>query len=604
MFAHASVCLTLIIPLIYADFLGPRYPSPTDLSGEASLVSLSWQNLTATLDAHVNGSTISDNLIGIENITFSVGAFSIHDPAVAASHQYHHTGSEIASSEYGVNQVDGDTIYRGASVTKLFTVFASMLELTEEELNRPFTQIFPGLEEFMQQNSASTNPAEVINWREVTPLALAAQQSGVPTNAWPFLPGDLYLFYAAALAANDSSAVDPVSIGLPPIALSEELLSGACGIVNLANCSGELYVQQQQAKPPNFQTWSSPSYSNNGLALLGVALSAITGKTLDQIFSEAIFAPLGMTSSNISNPVDSLNRSAVAGDVNLGFLADQGVSRASGGLFTTINDLAKFSTGVLNSTLMSRNLTRKWMKPMTHTANPYFSVGAPWEIARYTHPEGSSSAGAVTDIYTKLGDSGNYGGVVALIPEYGAGFNVLVASSLSQRSDSQALVMDAVVRNLLPALEAQAALEANDNFVGSYASSTEGLNSSLTLHIDEEIPGLTITEWISNGTDVLANQADLLLGSSQLRLLPTVAEIGDAQYAFRLSRVTNATVAAASRAIGPFTDQLNSNINWLSVGSATYVDRQMDLFTFDVDEGGRASAITPMAFGVSLERQQ
>lgn len=78
------------------------------------------------------------------------------------------------------------------------------------------------------------------------------------------------------------------------------------------------------------------------------------------------------------------------------------------------------------------------------------TVGSPG----YIHP----STGKVTDLYTKLGDSGFDGGRLVLIPDYDAGFSLLEASSNETlRGGVGNLVLDYVTKAILPALEAQVA---------------------------------------------------------------------------------------------------------------------------------------------------
>lgn len=50
---------------------------------------------------------------------------------------------------------------------------------------------------------------------------------------------------------------------------------------------------------------------------------------------------------------------------------------ASGGVFSSINDLAKWGLSILNSTLLSQQETRKWLKPISHTGSLQLSVGRP-----------------------------------------------------------------------------------------------------------------------------------------------------------------------------------------------------------------------------------
>lgn len=159
--------------------------------------------------------------------------------------------------------------------------------------------------------------------------------------------------------------------------------------------------------------------------LLGVAISNITGMSASSMYRDAVFGPLNMTSSNDKHAAhkETLSRSVVAGPPKENFALDTGFATPSGGLLSTISDLQKLGVGILNHTLLSAEATRKWMKPTSHTASLSYSIGAPWEIHRYVNPK----TGKVTDMYTKLDDSGYYGGVVVLMPEYDAGFTMLNA---------------------------------------------------------------------------------------------------------------------------------------------------------------------------------
>ncbi len=56
------------------------------------------------------------------------------------------------------------------------------------------------------------------------------------------------------------------------------------------------------------------------------------------------------------------------------------------GFYSSPSDLAKFGRAVLGSRQLSPAQTRRWMKPVSHTADPLTSIGAPWEISRYTLP--------------------------------------------------------------------------------------------------------------------------------------------------------------------------------------------------------------------------
>lgn len=590
----ALLLLPLCITGTLADFLGPTYPAPIDLTSDKSLIPASWKNFTSIFDAYLkrNQSTASEPLSGVEKVTFSVGLFSIHDPA-AAKLQYHYTSPEITNATQGTTQVDGDSIYRMASVSKLFTVFAGLLELTNEDWNRPLTDIIPGLADFARGTAGENDPVYKIQWDKITPWALAAQLAGVPRLGL----ASADLLYTYDILAGAGLGTDPVTTyGFPPLNISK---LGPCWDLKYRDpetpfCPADEFVVNERSQPPNFLPWTTPGYSNDGFILLGIAISNITGKSMATIYRESIFEPLGMTSSNSSAPTGKaeLARSVIAGDFTYGFALEGGLSTPSGGLFSTVNDLAKFGVGILNSTLFPADLTRKWMKPITHTASLSYSVGAPWEISRYIHP----STGKVTDLYTKLGDSGFYGGCLVLIPDYNAGFSLLEASSNGTlRGGVGNLVLDYVTEVILPALEAQAAAEAARNFVGEYVSTDSNLNSSVSVYLNKS-SGLSISSWISNGTDVLASS---LFQGNKPRLLPSIPNQSDTvgKVAFRASTnpKTNSYTVANNSGIGLFTGQYATNFDWLTVDPVHYGGFGVNLFVFDVEEGGNATAVSPVA---------
>lgn len=583
---YALALIPIYINGALADFMGPTYPAPMDLTSNKSLIPASWGRITSNFDAYLkkNQSTASESLSGLEKVTFSVGLFSIHDPA-AAKLQYHYTSPEIADATQGTNKVDGDSIYHIASVSKLFTVFAGLLELTNEDWNRPLTDVIPELADFAS-GIAGENPVYSIQWDKVTPWALAAQLAGVPQR-----PDDLYFTNPAAGASYGSPPPDPSKLG-------------PC--FKNSSCSGNDVIAGVFSQPPSFLPWTTPGYSDNGFILLGRAVSNITGKNISTIYRESIFKPLGMASSNSSPPTGKaeLARAVIAGS---DFALDDDVTTPSGGLLSTINDLAKFGVGILNSTLFPADLTRKWMKPITHTASLSYFVGAPWEIVRYIHP----STGKVTDLYTKIGDSGSYGGGLVLIPDYNAGFSILDAntkdtSETNLRGNMTLTVLDYITEAILPALEAQAATEAARNFVGTYVSTDSNLNSSVTVSFNASTvtgtsSGLSISRWISNGTDVLASPS---FAGKRPRILPSIPNQSDGpgKVAFQASinRQTNSYTAARE---GPFFGFYWSNFDWSLVDQTHWGGYGVNLFVFDVDEGGNATAVSPAVTRATLKRK-
>ncbi|EXJ71588.1 uncharacterized protein A1O5_05396 [Cladophialophora psammophila CBS 110553] len=584
---HTLLLITASATSVLCDFLGPTYPTPTNLAGNGSHVFAAWKNLSSTLNGFISdASTNLTSPAGLKNLTFSVGMFSIHDPSAARSLQFHHTSSEIANSSTGVKKVDGDSIYRVASMTKLFTTFAGMLDLEAGDWDRPITDFVPTLAAYAAANSAENDFVDTVAWNKVTLAALASQIAGNPRDVSPYDPGDFLLLDGTSELVN--------SFGLPPLNQSDPVAVPPCLVSALSgnlSCSGNEYAIGAEARPPFFLPWTSPAYTDFGFMLLGLAIANITGTSIHDVYRQSIFSPLGMTSSFSSVPdASNYNQYVIPGNVTTAALTAPGAPELtipSGGIFSTMNDLAKFGTAILNGTLLDPDQTRKWMKPVSHTAMFEYSVGRPWEIYRYTHPQ----SGLVTDIYTKLGDSGYYGGYIVLIPDFDAGFSIIGASSLKERSPLTALLADLVTESMLPALTAQAEAEARKRFVGTYTAEDDGLSSRVTLATDPQgKPGLVITHFVSNGTDVLRSG---VIGESPVRLLPSISDRPHGRMAFRTSSYQ---VPAG----GLFSRQYNANLDWLTGDSPTYGGIGIGLFMFDLDASGNAVAVSPAAWRVRL----
>jgi CubicO group peptidase (beta-lactamase class C family) len=352
-----------------------------------------------------------------------------------------------------------------------------------------------------------------------------------------------------------------------------------------------------EIQAPLFEPWTTPGYANNGFVLLGLTITTITGKTMQQLYQDSIFNPLGMTSSNSSTPPESeWHRCVIPGNL-VNFAIDAGLLVSTGGLLSTSSDVARLGIGILNSTLLDSDQTRKWLKPVSHTARLQYSVGRPWEIIRYSHPSGH-----VTDMYTKLGDSGAYSSLMVLIPDYDAGFSILSASTLQTRAEVLSVIAETIADLLLPALQAQAGVEAEHNFVGTYTSTLHGLNSSLTLihnQTESSPPGLVISSWISNGTDMTTRFSGAF-GPAPWRLLPSIADAKNEKAAFLL--VSNTDAPSLQSPTGLFSGTFVDFQDWVNVGSLTYGDLGVGSFVFDIGRHGKATSVTLPAFQVKLKR--
>ncbi len=573
---HSSITFTvasLCLPTAFARFLGPLNLAPVDLTSDASCVRLKWENITSTLEDHLTHKERDEALSGLDDITFSLGLFSVRDPRAAGSLQYHHTGPDIKNSSFGVNKVDGNSIYRVASMTKVISVYAGLLLLDPGDWHKPLTEIFPEIASLPKDD-----PVHHIQWDTITPFSLSSQISGIPANARPFDAGELSTpFYS-------TDPVDPTTLGLPPLMVNSTGINVPC---QDANCSGVQYIEGIQS--PTFPVFQSPGYANTNFILLGRVISRLTGlPTNEEWFQKAVFGPLGMTSTSSLSPTKPPYPGyVVAGDPEA-FAFQGGITTSSGGIFTTTNDIAKLGISMLNSTLLPADQTRKWMKPTTFTASLDFALGMGWEIYRYT----DKVTGHVTDLYTKLGDAGNYASYIVVVPDYDFGFSVIVTSGIAtaaERSAAAHLLADIISETILPALRDQAAVETKRNYEGTYTSPGQN-TSTLTLAYNQTAGagfGLTITSLVNNGRNLL-HLLQATLGSDQLVLAPSTVDPKTKQRGFVATAITS-----PGEYTGLFSEMFATNIEWVNNNGLTYGGQALGTFYFDVAEDGSAVAALP-----------
>ena len=568
--------------------LGPGFPAPTDLSSNSSLVHAAWSNFTATIESYIRANTTVEALVpNLGTYTFSVGAFSIYDEAATEKLQYHHTGPDVKTSNTGVTHVDGDSIYRVESITKLFTVYLTLLEIGSGYWDCPITDFLPDLADFAKKTPL--DPLHVVDWNGVTLGTLAGQMSGIPRDT--------------ALYTNDLAFQSPSPAGLPPLNLSSPDEIDPCA--NYSNSSGtycpnKINLQSYTRRDPVFAPWTSPMYTNGGFAMLSLAVENITGKAFGTLFKDDMFTPLRMTSTFYKSMTDFSRAVSPGGNQTDTYQSLRSIAAndaASGSIYSTTNDLAKFGLSILNSTLLAPEETRKWLKPITHTGSLQFSVGRPWEIFRFTQP----STGHVNDLYTKAGDGTGYSSYLILSPDHGAGFSILIAANDLPTSIARSAVADTLTSTVVRALESEAAAEAVHNLAGRYVSNSSYLNSSITLTVDASIgSGLHVTSWISNGTNMLP-----LLGIQtldELSLFPTGLRSPLPGQGEKIAFRGTFGSSTYSREVRLFMDQGTTNSAWENLDATTYGGASFDLFLFDVDANGKAMAVTPAVTRATLHK--
>lgn len=315
----------------------------------------------------------------------------------------------------------------------------------------------------------------------------------------------------------------------------------------------------------------------------------------------------------------------------------------SGGIFANLADLRTLGLSILNSELLPAAATQQWMKPKSSTGSLAELVGAPWEIHRLAIPLGAaaSAASRVSDLYTKAGGSGDYACILALSPDHGLGFSLLVAGSMA--SDARWPLRDAVGELFVPAAEAAAAANAAANLAGTFvvAAATDGqAGTNLTLSVDVEggrLPGLGLRSLYINGTESRArlflgggdgggsdadealstSDEDPLAAAAAFRLYPVglssdstslaslyqpVPSGGGGGGKKRLSHrlvVTRAPFAARAASEGGPGALFDGQPYWMTID----FDSNLDDFVLVLGEGGRAIGVEARGLGMVFERE-
>ncbi|KAK5992288.1 Beta-lactamase-like protein [Cladobotryum mycophilum] len=485
--------------------------------------------------------------------------------------EYHHT-APVRSQRGGVSKVDGDTVYRIMSVTKVFNVLALLLT-APRNLDDPISKYVPELD-------------GVEEYEDITLRMLAGQLSGVPRNGRAF---DLYDTYGDALIKAGFPTPDPKDVP-------------TCDTVTSGTCNRTEFFDNLLKDDLDWLPGDKVAYSNQAYTLLGFALQNMTGKSFTELINDKIAMPLNLSSTGIDAP--DLSRGIIPvgqGQVFYGF--DLGNFNATAGIYSTPNDLTSFVRSILTSKLLTPAQTRQWLKPGAFAGGYTTAVGAPWEIYRLTNLTPDKR---VIDVYTKSGDLPGYSVYMLMLPDYSVGATVMVAGADAYAPSE--LLLDVVTKALVPAVDSLAREQARAVYTGRYTgasgtgnhtnningtNSTNSTASSLDLIIDNG-PGLKIKRWINNGKSILqalaANQG-VPVQSLDARLYP-VGEKNRWRLSFETIGTGKEDLSAPSKTCH----------NWFQVDALRWASLPVDEFQFNV-ENGIVKGVRNLGLRANLSRQ-
>lgn len=247
----------------------------------------------------------------------------------------------------------------------------------------------------------------------------------------------------------------------------------------------------------------TPTYSNLAFQLLAYALENITSTPFDELVN-ATLSHLPLNSTYLNLPPSPDNAVIPINDSVSLYSAELGPLSPGGSFYSTINDLRQFGLSILNSTVLTPSMTRRWLKPHSFSPDTYMTVGAPWEIIPFPPDDRFP-----TRIYAKSGGIGLYSTEMGLIPDYNIGFTILAAGPLS--GVVNAIGSDLISSTFLTAVKAAAREQAEQMYAGLYED--EATNSSLTLSVVNAVdggPSLHIDAWTWRGDDVIPLFGSLL----------------------------------------------------------------------------------------------
>lgn len=378
-----------VAPLTTASEAAPPAPSPVPFvplvaepTRKAKLLALA-PNLDALLAARATetGTTASAVGLVLEGEVVYVRGFGVRD---------------LESKQ----AVDGDTLFRIASISKTITSLA-VLKLRDQGklvLDAPAAT-------YLQALASLPRPAN--DSPPITVRHLLTMTSGLPyDNDW-----------------------GPVTFGLSDAELSDLLARGP----SFAGGPGEKF-----------------HYSNLGFALLGEIVEAVSGMPFAEFVAREIFTPLGMKSTGyVTGPIP---RERLA----TGYYKDgdrfvpepvepDGVFAPAGGAYTSINDLTRYAAYHLaayppRSGVETGPVRRSTLREM-HTGQAWGRWGTDAPVLR-RHPDGTSALTAfsyglgwtqnttclVEGVIQHSGFEPGYLSMVRVLPTQGLAFVTLSAS--------------------------------------------------------------------------------------------------------------------------------------------------------------------------------
>jgi CubicO group peptidase (beta-lactamase class C family) len=253
-----------------------------------------------------------------------------------------HDGKPVVRRSYGLADLEKQTPatpqtnYRLASVTKQFTAAAVLL---------------------LAQDGRLSVDDRIRRWL-------------------PSLPASLDSVTVRQLLAHTSGIIDYEDLMDPD---SEAQVLDA-DVLSLLNSADSTY----------FKPGTSYKYSNSGYALLALIVERASGRRFSAFLHERIFKPLGMNHTvAFENGISTVSSRAFGHSMqdSTWVRRDQSSTSAvlgDGGIYSSIDDLAKWDAALYDSRLLSDESRRMAFSPQTPTDDADIQYGFGWRITGET----------------------------------------------------------------------------------------------------------------------------------------------------------------------------------------------------------------------------
>jgi hypothetical protein len=266
-------------------------------------------------------------------------------------------------------------------------------------------------------------------------------------------------------------------------------------------------------------------------------------------------------------------------------------------MYSSIHDLSLAGIAILNSTTLPPTVTRRWLKPVSHTSNLRNAVGRPWIIYSATADEPINPR---IEVFTNYAFLGQYSSYMVVVPDLNFGYVVLAAdSSESGKAADLNAHADFLGEMMIPTLERAAIVQAGRNYAGEYSTSDAEAKVRGTMVIDapEGLAGLSITNLTRNGVNLRAQIAKSLGITNErlsFRIFPTNVKTKTADGAGTAFRAVFQDMEALMDGGTP------TCISWEMIDGLRVDGKALDRLVFTVDGEGRAVGVEYPAWGLEM----